>query len=897
MGEHLLIIDDGFWTAQRFKYNRAATTDPDNDDDATQDADGGYQKGSLWFNTSTVTIWICNDATIGSAVWSRVDIDDHDELSGVSVDDHHSQVHDHSAGGDDGGLVSHDVLSDVSSDDHHAKSHGHDGADGSGTIQTWEDLRPLYNGSTVENTEQSIAESGGVVSLLFAQAGGGDVTFIFGGAEYVLDCTPAASVALTAGTDTDPTLNYVYCTESGGVVTLAASTAGWPSAEDFAPIATVLVNAVASVATDGPYKHHAWTDHVQDSRLVGHLGHINKKLRALEATWVSGCAPNALTISSPDAYLTTDAGVVFQLHEHDMPAIDMDAEGIYVTNEPTTPYLHVHTFDDLTQTASGGAINNRWMNFIVWGVISENAGDCKLFMNLPSSSYSTEAAALDDSDNSANYTIPAAYTGTGFLIGRYVVQGKNSGTWVESSDSPIDLRGLLPAVSPGVGTAITDHASLSGLTTDNHHAQVHAIDGGDHTGTLDHSEIANVGASDHHAKYTDAEVDAIVATHTAIAAAHHAKYLDSEAVSAMGVKGDANDLNHDRYTDGEVDGIVATHTALPNAHHAEAHALASHSAMVLDTHLTADTDGAYDAGEANTRLRKIYSDAFDIGQPSGFGAFGIPLLAESTLSAPASFWTASADALPAAIYLAKARGTPASPAAIQNGDFLGAIVFGGLDSGALPAVSAYLASVAKAAPGAGQVTGNLELWTNPGTGVAKRWEVTEGGVLAPVAAHDIATSGQPAGTVYATALNLGDEDMSDHDVGTFTPDITFATPGDLATTVLNAGGAYERFGDMVFIEGKIALSAFTHSTASGALRVTGLPFSVRNNFNYRTVGSVIAKGWTNTGVRSLSAYLTPNTTYILLRYSGSGINHSNLGHTHFLSGATVEIWFSAAYPI
>ncbi len=72
MGEHLLITDDAFWTAQRLRYNRTATTDPDNNDDATQDADGGYQAGSLWFNTTTGTIWMCRVATISGAVWKRL---------------------------------------------------------------------------------------------------------------------------------------------------------------------------------------------------------------------------------------------------------------------------------------------------------------------------------------------------------------------------------------------------------------------------------------------------------------------------------------------------------------------------------------------------------------------------------------------------------------------------------------------------------------------------------------------------------------------------------------------------------------------------------------------------------------------------------------------------------
>jgi hypothetical protein len=49
----------------------------------------------------------------------------------------------------------------------------------------------------------------------------------------------------------------------------------------------------------------------------------------------------------------------------------------------------------------------------------------------------------------------------------------------------------------------------------------------------------------------------------------HARYTDAEAVTAMGVKGDANALNHDKYTDAQVDAKVATHTADVDAHHAK----------------------------------------------------------------------------------------------------------------------------------------------------------------------------------------------------------------------------------------------------------------------------------------------------------------------------------------
>jgi len=69
-----------------------------------------------------------------------------------------------------------------------------------------------------------------------------------------------------------------------------------------------------------------------------------------------------------------------------------------------------------------------------------------------------------------------------------------------------------------------------------------------------------------------------IAAHAALASAHHTRYADSEAVTAMGVIGDANPLNHNRYTDAEADARaalqdhdhatpIAAHAALASAHH------------------------------------------------------------------------------------------------------------------------------------------------------------------------------------------------------------------------------------------------------------------------------------------------------------------------------------------
>ena len=55
------------------------------------------------------------------------------------------------------------------------------------------------------------------------------------------------------------------------------------------------------------------------------------------------------------------------------------------------------------------------------------------------------------------------------------------------------------------------HASTTGQTTDDHHAESHAHDGIDGSGTVAHSDTTGIGVSDHHVKYTDGEAVAAVA--------------------------------------------------------------------------------------------------------------------------------------------------------------------------------------------------------------------------------------------------------------------------------------------------------------------------------------------------------------------------------------------------
>jgi hypothetical protein len=70
--------------------------------------------------------------------------------------------------------------------------------------------------------------------------------------------------------------------------------------------------------------------------------------------------------------------------------------------------------------------------------------------------------------------------------------------------------------------------------------------------------------------------------------------------------------------------------------------------------------------------------------------------------------------------------------------------------------------------------------------------------------------------------------LDDYEEGTWTPTLTFATPGNLSVSYSVRGGHYTKVGRLVTCELYIVTSAFTHTTAAGLLSVTGLPFTSAN---------------------------------------------------------------------
>lgn len=106
--------------------------------------------------------------------------------------------------------------------------------------------------------------------------------------------------------------------------------------------------------------------------------------------------------------------------------------------------------------------------------------------------------------------------------------------------------------------------------------------------------------------------------------------------------------------------------------------------------------------------------------------------------------------------------------------------------------------------------------------------------------------------------------------GTWTPALTFDTPGDLSVTYSVQEAYYIIRGKEIFVHFDVQASVFTHSTASGSLSITGLPFAA--DATYAQQGLVRWQGITKAGYTQCYVAIPPAapTTFRVLA-SGSGV--------------------------
>lgn len=137
--------------------------------------------------------------------------------------------------------------------------------------------------------------------------------------------------------------------------------------------------------------------------------------------------------------------------------------------------------------------------------------------------------------------------------------------------------------------------------------------------------------------------------------------------------------------------------------------------------------------------------------------------------------------------------------------------------------------------------------------------------------------------------------LDDYEEGTWTPTLTFATPGNLAVTYGTRLGSYTKIGREVILRFHIATSAFTWTTASGLLQISGLPFTASAVQGSR--GSLEWSGVTKASYTQLTTIVGTGAAVITVNGSGSGVGSSNVVATDLPSGGTVLLIGTITYMV
>lgn len=134
--------------------------------------------------------------------------------------------------------------------------------------------------------------------------------------------------------------------------------------------------------------------------------------------------------------------------------------------------------------------------------------------------------------------------------------------------------------------------------------------------------------------------------------------------------------------------------------------------------------------------------------------------------------------------------------------------------------------------------------------------------------------------------------------GTFTPAMTFATPGDLSVVYTTQEGTYIKIGKLVFCRLRLVCTP-THTTASGNWTLTGLPFTATSTPSFSTGGGVpnnLGAGFTwPAGVSQVALGVVANATTAQLQGNGSAIAQAAFTNANVTSAVALTLVASITY--
>lgn len=137
--------------------------------------------------------------------------------------------------------------------------------------------------------------------------------------------------------------------------------------------------------------------------------------------------------------------------------------------------------------------------------------------------------------------------------------------------------------------------------------------------------------------------------------------------------------------------------------------------------------------------------------------------------------------------------------------------------------------------------------------------------------------------------------LDDYEEGPWTPVLTFATPGDLNVVHSTQQGSYTKMGRLVRADFFVSTSTFTHTTASGQCRLTGLPFT--SAATYYNMGQTQVAGISvAAGSGGFLARVDPSVAYVGMLFNiDTGSGATVLAPAHMPTGNTITFLGSVVY--
>ncbi len=153
-----------------------------------------------------------------------------------------------------------------------------------------------------------------------------------------------------------------------------------------------------------------------------------------------------------------------------------------------------------------------------------------------------------------------------------------------------------------------------------------------------------------------------------------------------------------------------------------------------------------------------------------------------------------------------------------------------------------------------------------------------------------AVGGLAVGNVAVANANVLDW----YEEGTWTPALTFETAGDVNVAYTTQSGRYTRIGNKVFVDAYILTSTFTHTTAVGALKITGLPFGVAT---VQAIMNTLMQGYTKANYTQVAGHASVGDSFLKLLAGGSAQAVAFLAVADMPTGGTVSLRISGHYEV